>query len=456
MAHLRCLTISQRTAMAELRQRFALSHAECREIYQRVRSACPAAEVLILSTCNRTEIYVADANEADTSVAEIAAVAWAEVKALDAGEFARVQELAGLDAVRHLCQVAAGLESVVLGETQILAQLKAAFETATLTDAIGPALHGIAHLAFKVGRRARSETRIAEGRVSVASAGVDVARDHLGGTLAGKTALLIGAGKIGRLTVRHLLDADVARLIVANRTAENAAVLAAEAKAAGVAALVVSLDAVREFFADADVIATALATPSAACQPIFASDSLVDFRAACRAETRARVILDFGVPANVDPLIGEWPGIVRVGVDDLDRATSASRAIREAAVPAVHQIIDAELAAFADPHGAMGRQMLDALFRQFSDMTRCEVGKQLQRGVPGNADQLDEFAQRLMRKLLAPVAQRFRKGRRGAEILGELEWLKNVFALDAGPFGTDDSGEDSGESETEAEKIENF
>lgn len=440
-----CLTISHRTATAETRQRFALSEAARREFSARFRATCPGAELLILSTCNRVEVYVAHdcphssaspANLAQTPADQAVAAIWGDLLDLAPAEFARVESLDGTAAAMHLCHVAAGLESIVLGETQILSQLKDAFTFANECETIGPALHGITHLAFKVGRRARRETAIAAGRVSVASVGVDMARKILAGTLAGKTALIVGAGKIGQLTMKHLLDAGISRVIVANRTAARAAELAADAHAVGVAVEIVDLFAVPARLAEADIIATAVSAPTADGAPILPLSCLtaLQHRSASTADSRPVVILDFGVPANIDRCVSEWPGVTRLGVDDLARETSASRAMRESAVPDVKAIVAAEWREFTDPSGALGRHVIDALFRRFSDVTRCEVAVQMRHGMPTDPAQLDAFAQRLVRKLLAPVAQRYRKrSADAASSLDELKFLVDMFGLQPEP-----------------------
>lgn len=435
----RCLTVSHAHTSADVRGRFALSEAERCRLYVRVRelaaaTAAPGAEILLLDTCNRTEVYLAaDTPDALDTLADIARTALAAVKGLTRDDLAHLRELSGVAVAQHLCEVAAGLQSVVLGETQILQQLKDAYGLAHGHEASGPVLHSLVHLAFKAGRRARSETGIADGQVSVASAGVEQAREFFGGSLAGRRVLLVGAGKIGRLTVARLVDAGVAHIGIANRTGSKADELAAEAARRGVASDVIMLDAVPAWLARVDLAITAVAECAAADHLLDAA-ALQPLRERATADPRPTLLVDLGMPANICASASELPGVTRVGIDELDRLTSGARQQREQHVPAVRAIIADELAALTDRDGAITGSVMAALYRRFSDITRCEVARQGEHGLPATEEELSGFALRLVRKLLAPVSQRY-GSKSGNATLDELETLVALFALDL----TDDS-----------------
>lgn len=399
-------------------------------------------ELLILSTCNRTEIYLVGHADSETSrlgpvfgdgadrLAQLALGVLAEIKGLHAEELAIFDTLHGTDAVLHLFDVATGLDSVVLGDTQILQQLKDAFARAHTHHTVGAVLNTVMHAAFKAGRRARAETRIADGKVSVASAGVEAAVRFFGGSLIGKSALLVGAGKIGRLTVRQLIHHGLDQLVIANRTVAHAEHLAGEARLRGVTADVCALDAISDGLCAADFVITALCTDT---EPILSASMVA---AAWPAEfaapnTAPRLILDLGMPANVAAEVGLLPGVAVVGVDDLDATASASRGLREAEVPAVRRIIAEEWHTLDDRDDAIKRSVLDALYRRFADLARREVARQAKHGIPTTEAELHDYSLRLVRKLLAPVSQHFSHHPQAAfpTDLDELKALVDFFGL---------------------------
>ena len=434
---MRCLSVSHVHAAAEVRARFALTESERCRLYVSLRPAAdriPGAELLLLDTCNRTELYLAaDTPEGLDELGDAARHVLAGIKSLTRDELAHLQDRTGLDAAQHLCEVAAGLQSVVLGETQILQQLKDAYALAHAHEASGPVLHSMVHLAFKAGRRARTETGIGAGQVSVSSAGVEFAKSFFNGSLAGRTALLVGAGKISRLAVSRLVDAGVSKLVLANRNRAKADDLAAVAMARNVPAEVIALEDAAAFAAQVDVVFSAVADcrPGA---PLLDAAALAPLAAAVRGADQPLLLVDLGMPANICPnAVALLPGnVTRVGIDQLDQLTSATRARREEHVPAVHAIVQEELAALTDLSGAITESVLAALYRRFSDISHCEVARQGQYGLPATQDELSGFALRLVRKLLAPVSRRYgqQAGETGADALAELETLVALFGLE--------------------------
>lgn len=282
-------------------------------------------EAFAIQTCNRAEAYV---------VTDAAAYGR---RVLD--DFApnvrdgSVVEMDHEESLRHLMRVAAGLESLVLGEDQILGQLKRAVESARAVDAVGPVLDDALTKAVHVGERARTETRINEGAVSLGSAAVKLAASEL--DVAGATAVVVGAGEMGRLAAEALAAAGVAEVVVANRTLSNAEHLA---ELVDSPARAVPLDAVGDAVADADVVIAATGSPTYVLSEREVGDA---------GET---MLIDIAQPRDVDPAAGDAEGVVVRDIDALEAVTDETRAIREEAALRVEAMIDDEFDRLLDSY----------------------------------------------------------------------------------------------------------
>ncbi len=318
--------LSFRSAPVELREKVIIDEAELDSALHELGHG------VILSTCNRTEIY-------QTSVRAR--------RDLDAARFL-MRRFAGPEdtlrphlyhledrrAVRHLFAVAAGLDSMVLGEPQILGQVRAALSAAEAAGTSGPVLAHLFRQAVRVGRRARAETFVGRHPVSISSAAVELAR-RVFGRLDGCRALVVGAGEMGGLTVRTLVDHGVGVVAVANRTLENAHVLAHlyGGEAVGLDSLIPSLAA-------ADIVITSTDAPG-----YVISQADVGQAVACR-DGRPLFIIDIAVPRDVDPDVRALPGVVLYDIDDLKALCDLNREGRQREVASVQRIIDDELERF--------------------------------------------------------------------------------------------------------------
>lgn len=284
-------------------------------------------EGLILSTCNRTEIYAVI--EHDRSVAAIRQLL-AESRGVAAGTLDRVAHVhRGPDAVRHVYQVASGLESMVLGEPQILGQLRTALATA---QAAGVAGSGIARLgteALRTGKRVRTETGLARNRLSIPHAAVALAAGQFPGGLNGRSALVIGAGKMAALTAKLLRRDGVAELLIANRTPEHG-----EALAAQVGGRAVPLAAIPELLGRVDLAFGAIET---------ATPVVSEIRS---ARATPLLLVDLAVPRSIDPRLGELMMVRVLDVDDVQPVVAAERQRAEADIRQARLIIDEAVAAF--------------------------------------------------------------------------------------------------------------
>src|ERR1700730_7674175 len=323
------LGINHKTAPVALREKVAFSEDRLVAALGTLRQQAGVAGAVIPSTCNRTEVYWAGS----ASGAELSN--WLERhhgNNLDLASSLYVHR--EQRAVEHAFSVASGLDSMVLGEAQILGQLKDAYRAAQAAGSTGPALNKLFQAAFSAAKRVRSETRIGENAVSIASATVSLAR-RVYSDLSAHTALMVGAGEMNALTARHFMSAGVKRLVIANRTLGRAQTLAAELKA-----YAVGLEDLDKELAQADIVITCTAstvpliTKSAAEAPI-------------RARRRRPIFMvDLAVPRDIDPAVAELEDVYLFSIDDLQQLIDENRQQRAVAADGARLVIDEEVARF--------------------------------------------------------------------------------------------------------------
>jgi glutamyl-tRNA reductase len=323
------LGINHRTAPIALREKVAFSEERLLAALRALRQEAGVAEVVILSTCNRTELYWAGS----ASGAELSQ--WLERhhgNTLDLASSLYVHQESR--AVEHAFSVASGLDSMVLGEAQILGQLKDAYRVAQQAGSTGPSLNKLFQAAFSAAKRVRSETRIGENAVSLASATVSLAR-RVYSDLSAQTALMVGAGEMNALAARHFISAGVKRVVIANRTLVRAQALATELKAHAV-----GLDALDQELAEADIVITCTASPV----PLITKAAA---EAAIRARRRRPIFMvDLAVPRDIDPAVAELEDVYLFSIDDLQQLIDENRQQREVAAGGARLVIDEEVARF--------------------------------------------------------------------------------------------------------------
>lgn len=323
--------LSHDVADVALRERAALtSRAAADTLSELLVANEEIAEIAVLSTCNRTEFYVA--TEHPDRAREILGAYMARRCGLALEDAASPYVWrTGADAVGHLFRVAAGLESQILGEGQILGQVRDAAKIAREAGTFGPLLEALFRQALSAGKRARTETAISQGSVSVGSAAVELARDALGG-LQGRTVLLVGVGKIGELALKHLAAQGVSRIVVANRTLESAAELAQV-----VGGEAIPFFALKDAMVEADVVMVCTGAP----HYILVGP---DFEPVAQARAgRPIALVDVSVPRNIDPEIGKLPGALLFDIDDMKAVAERNRDERAYVVPIVEDIIAQEM-----------------------------------------------------------------------------------------------------------------
>jgi len=308
------LGINHTTAPVALREKVAFGEERLLAALRTLRQEAGVAEVVILSTCNRTEVYWAGS----ATGAEL--TQWLERhhgNNLDLSSSLYVHQ--ERRAVEHAFSVASGLDSMVLGEAQILGQLKDAYRVAQEAGSTGPALNKLFQAAFSAAKRVRSETRIGENAVSIASATVSLAR-RVYSNLSAHTALMVGAGEMNALAARHFMTAGVKRMVIANRTLGRAQTLAAELKA-----YAVGLEDLDKELAQADIVITC----TASSVPLITKSSA---EAAIRARRRRPIFMvDLAVPRDIDPEVAVLEDVYLFSIDDLQQLIDENRQQRAVA-----------------------------------------------------------------------------------------------------------------------------
>ena len=309
--------VNHRTAPVELREKLAIPADRCPEVLRDVKEAFPKCEALILSTCNRVELCLARELHAPPRVNE--ALMWmAGRHHLPSDQLLQaLYHHEGEAAVRHVFRVVSSLDSLVVGEAQILGQAKEALQIAQDAGATGAFLMTLFERAFSAAKQVRTESSIAEGRTSVGSVAVEFV-NQIFDSLENKTVLVIGAGKMGRLTLRHLANRHPREILVSNRTASRARAIAEE-----VNGRVVDYANMRDNLADADVVITSVDSDD----PILTRETFDGVLEARRY--RPLLIIDIAVPRNVDPAVGELENVYVYNVDDLEAAVRETVVTRE-------------------------------------------------------------------------------------------------------------------------------
>ncbi len=325
------LGVDHRSAPTSVREALAMDGPRRDEALSALRGEFPGAEFVLLSTCNRVEAYAAsDTPESLPGVDDL--TAWlARFHAMPAPSLASHLVAHHDEAVvAHLFRVAASLESLVLGEGQILGQVRDAYQGAVARGSVGPILHDLFQNAMRVGKKVRSETGLDQGKLSIASVAVDVARevfDHF----ADKTVLVIGAGKMGDLTLQHLAELKPGKIVVCNRNLGRA-VKAAERWGGRV----VEFERLNQALIDADVVVST----TAADEPIVTRDQYLRVQRARR--NRLALILDIAVPRDFEPGIGELDRVMLYNVDDLQAQVARNLQGRKKGLEPARAIIERE------------------------------------------------------------------------------------------------------------------
>ena len=327
------LGVSHKTAPVALRERLALPEGRAVAVLRELVEDSSIREAVAISTCNRSELHLVVSDPVEAESVVLAALARrAGIPPTEL--FGRIYSLREAEAVRHLFSVAAGLDSMIVGEAEVQGQVKRAYELALVEGVTGPIANQLFRAALGAGKRVRSETQIGRGRASVSSVAVDLARATLG-ELAMRRVLVLGAGENGELTARALSERGVTTVFIANRRYDRAIGLAQRFGGAAVR----FDDLPRELLA-ADIVVSSTGSP----HQIVGPDELA--LVAEERDGRPLLLIDIAVPRDIDPSVRDLPGITLYDMDDLQREVARNLSVREAEATRARVVIDQEAERF--------------------------------------------------------------------------------------------------------------
>ncbi len=428
--------ISWRTAPVAIREKLAFREDEVAGVLDVLRGDAEVAEAMLISTCNRVEVYgVARGDAIDAAGAVRGLLARSRGLHGDRAVADALYHHAGDAAIRHVFRVAAALDSLVLGEAQILGQLKSSFATAAGRGATGAVLGRCLERAFGVAKRVRTETQIARGAANISSVAVELAH-RVFGDLTGKIVLVVGAGKMSTLAARHLRQAGVADILVTNRSPERAQRLADEID--GVARPWAQLE---ELLAAADVVISS----TGAQEPVLTRPLLK--RVAKARRWRSLMIVDIAVPRDADPAVGKLEGVYLFDIDDLEKVVASNLEGRARAADDAARIVDHEAAQFEQwLRSQHVVPTIRALREHFTHVADAEAQKTIDalRRKDLSAEQRDEAVRRLAQLVVAKLLHRPQTALRAAGP-GDAERLVDsavqLFGLEPAAVGADPATE---------------
>lgn len=409
--------VSHKTAPIGVREQLAVDEEKLREILRAIHGEGSFSELLILSTCNRVEVY--GVAEAPGEARALAFRRLSEQRGVDPASLTPfVYTKSDLEAVHHCFRVASSLDSMILGEPQILGQLKDAFALAQSCQVVGPLLHTLMTRAFAVAKKVRTETGVARHAVSVSFAAVELAR-KIFGSLEGKSVLLIGAGKMGELAAKHLVAQGAFPIYVANRTWS-----AAQELARALAGTAVPFGDCRATMAQVDIVITSTGAP----EPIIRREDVQ--RALAARRSRPLFFIDIAVPRDVEPAVNDLDNAFCYDIDDLHQVVEANIRERLREAQKAEALVEREV-------GKWTAQLLDlevvptivSLREKLEAIRQGEVAKTLSRipeVSPETRAALEALSQSIVNKILHGPIVKLREssrrghGRRVIELVSEL------------------------------------
>jgi glutamyl-tRNA reductase len=420
------LGVNHQTAPVEVREKVAVGEAQMAETLRQLQQVEGVEEAALVSTCNRTEIY---ARIDDGCVPAV--IDWlARRNGLATDALATyVYTHEGDAAVRHLFRVATGLDSLVLGEPQILGQVKDAWQQARGAGSLRTPLDRLFQQSFAVAKRVRTDTRIGAHPVSVAYAGVRLVRQVFA-DLDRATVLLVGAGDTIELAAKHLVNAEAKRLLIANRTLEHAQALASR-----VGGYALPLSELPRHLPEADVVISA----TAAREPVLRA---ADVRDALKARRqRPMFLLDLAVPRDIEAGVAQLPNAYLYTVDDLEQVISEGKASRQAAAEQAEAIIDLSVEHFMAWWRAQGQQDSLRALRRTAELAKADAlakaRERLAAGEPAEAV-MERLAHQLTNQLLHAPSTALRQAALDGDA-ATLAAAAKLFAADGSPSAPSES-----------------
>lgn len=361
--------VNHKTAPIEIRERLAFSDEACAEGLRRLVDGEVVREGLIVSTCNRVEILSATTTDHMASGTQHLAQFLDTAGQLPAGYLNKHLYLhTDEEAIRHLFRVASSLDSMVVGEPQILGQVRHAYSIGVEAGTVGRTLNRLVHHTFRVAKRVRNETGIAANAVSISYMAVELGK-KIFESLKGCAVLLIGAGEMAELSARHLVNAGASRVYIANRTEETARQLADEFGAA-----TVPFAGLDQALAEADVVICSTGAPNYVVTEAQARKALE------RRRNRPICLIDISVPRNIDPAVGNIPNVFLFDIDDLESVITSNIREREREAERAELIVQSEVMQFQQSLRLMDAgPTIGALREKMHEVARAEMARQRKR-----------------------------------------------------------------------------
>jgi glutamyl-tRNA reductase len=410
--------MSHRSAPVEVRERVAFPPCAGRNFLRRLKDEGVVAEAVLLSTCNRTEVY---AVVEDEGVRGRVLDLLAEDRGVDRASLERdTYWLTDAEAVRHLYRVASSLDSMIVGEGQILGQVREAYRAATEEHCAGQILNRLFHTSLRVGKRVRSETGIGDSSLSVPRVAVKLAEEVFG-TLAGRRALVLGAGDMSELVVKHLKDRGVADLLIANRTPERARLLAQR-----VGGRAVAFDAMADELPEVDVVVSSTGSGEWVVESRTVAGAL-DLR------SEPLFFIDIAVPRDVDPVVQTLPSVYLYDIDDLQAVVERNAEGRQDAAEEGEAMISPAVLEFT---GWLSTLHVVPMIQELRDgaeqIRRHELARALKRMElsPEEEADVERMSHSLVNKLLHGPIQEIKARAEAGSPLESSEVRRRLLALD--------------------------
>ena len=416
--------ISFHTAPVALREQASVPASAVPATLQRIRSEFPESELVLVSTCNRTELYTAgiDVSTDKHRLIQILLKGEAGLPPSDIEKHFYIKS--GLEAAEHLLAVASSLDAMVVGETEILGQVKQALALAEATQTTGKVLHPLFQNAFRIAKRVHSETEVCRGRVSISSLAVEFA-EKVFDELSSKTVMLVGAGETAELALKSLMDRGARDVLVLNRSLERGQILAERCGGRAI-----PFELLDDYLPRADIVISSTSAPHLVIQAAAVQ------RASEIRRGRPMLMVDIAVPRDIDPAAGHIKNVYVYSIDDLQRIAAENLAKRQEAVDQAWLIVrqgTSEVAALFENNG------LRTLLRKFDEQGREICENALQRALARerlaslpeeSRQEIRELAQRIVNKMLAEPREMLKRAAKNSEWNNYARVVNDLFGFD--------------------------
>ncbi|CAN5732854.1 glutamyl-tRNA reductase [soil metagenome] len=413
--------VNHKSAPVEVRELLAFSERACAEGLRALVDGEVVREGLIVSTCNRVEVLTATTSGQIIQSRERITNFLSQSRSLPDDLF-RDHSYSHIDdqAVRHIFRVASSLDSMVVGEPQVLGQVKEAYAVALEAGTAGRVLNRLIHQALRVAKRVRSETGIATHAVSISYMAVELGK-KIFGSLKGQSVLLVGAGEMAELSARHLINAGVSKVLIANRTEESSARLAREFGGEAV-----NFERLADYLPESDIVVCST------CADEYVVTANMAREALNRRRNRPAFFIDISVPRNLDPAIGDLPNAFVFDIDDLESVISSNIRERELEAERAELIVDSEVMQFQQSLRVMEiGPSIGALRKKLQDIARSEMIRQRSRLGPLTPEQesaIEALLLSTVNKLSHPLIDSLRRSLEDGDNDNIQAW-RNVFDL---------------------------